>query len=151
MVFARSGIVDPGEHLDRETVHQVVYHPAKVVDAVGVRDVGVPALSLTHLLGSTMVVADIENRIFDLLTIELENDSEQTMSTRMLRAEIEKHEVCVFGLGLHAPVPGLEHKRLLFSLFLVIGQSELTHFGCSSWVVLSQGVPLPGRGHQDPF
>jgi sugar/nucleoside kinase (ribokinase family) len=46
----------------RQHVRQVVHHPAEVVDTVGVGDEAVPGLALGHLLGATVVVADVRTQ-----------------------------------------------------------------------------------------
>src|SRR5690606_5757459 len=68
--------IDPLRHLDAgqlfhgEHIGQVVHHPAEVVDPVGIGDVAVPALALTHLFRATVVVADLRYAVDDLLAIE---------------------------------------------------------------------------------
>ena len=87
--------LDAGELFDREHVRQVVHHAAEVIDAVGVRDVGVPRLALAHLLGAAVVVADVRNRVDDLLAVQLQHDAQHAVRAGMLRAEVEEHEVVV--------------------------------------------------------
>ena len=65
------GHLDAGQLLDREQVGEVVHHPAQVVDAVGVGNVGVPGLALTHLFLAAVVIADVGREIDDLLAAQL--------------------------------------------------------------------------------
>ena len=76
--------LDPGQLLDGQDVGQVVHHAAEIIDAVGVGDVGVPGLTLAHLLGAAMVIADIGNGVDDFLTVELQHDPKHAMHARMV-------------------------------------------------------------------
>ena len=76
--------LDAGELLDGEHVRQVVHHAAEIVDAVGVRDVGVPRLPLAHLLGAAVVIADVGHRVDDLFAVELQHDAEHAVRARMV-------------------------------------------------------------------
>ena len=64
--------LDAGEFLDRREIGQVVHHAAEVIDPVGVGNVGVPGLALTHFFGAAMVKADFGNGVDDLFAIELQ-------------------------------------------------------------------------------
>ena len=80
------GHLDAGQLLDRQDVGQVVHHPAEVVHAVGVGDVGVPGLALAHLLGAAVVEADVGHGVDDLLAVELQHDAEDAVGAGVLRA-----------------------------------------------------------------
>ncbi|MCY1515733.1 hypothetical protein D9M68_503320 [compost metagenome] len=108
-----------------------------------------PGLALGHLLGATVVVADLRNAIEDLFTVQLQDDAERTVGGRVVRAEVEEHEVLVVAVAFHAPVFGLEAQRFLFQVLLGGGQGEGIELGGARRVVLAQRVTLPGRRHHD--
>ena len=99
------GHLDAAELLHREDVGQVVGHAAEVVDAVGVRDVGVPALALGHLLGAAMVVADVGDEVDDLLVAQADDDAERPVGGAVLRADVEVHERGVVLGAAAGPTP----------------------------------------------
>src|SRR3546814_19671856 len=89
-----------------------------------VRNVRMPGLALTHLLGTAMVVADVRHAVDDLFAVELQHDAERTMRGRMIGAEIEEHEVLVVGALLHAPIFGLEQQRFLIEILAHLIEHE---------------------------
>ena len=95
--------LDPGQLLDRQDVGQVVHHPAEIIDAIGVGDVGVPGLTLAHFLGAAMVIADVGNGIDDVLAVELQHDPKHAVHARMIGAEVEEHELVCFAVAREAP------------------------------------------------
>src|SRR5215469_2868567 len=101
-------------------VGEVVHHSAKVVDAVGVRNVGVPALAFSHLLGAGM-----------------------------LRTHIEKEEVRILVGPLHPPFLGAETQCLLLGFCLLLRQMEGPHLRRARRVVLAQRMAGPGLGHEN--
>ena len=141
--------LDPGELLDREHVRQVVHHAAEVVDTVGVRDEAVPGLALGHLLGTTVVVANVWHAVDDLFAVQLQDDTEGTVSRRVVRAQVEEHIVLVFAGTLHAPVFGAEACGFFFQLHFGQGQAVRIELGRTRREVLAQRVTFPGRRHHD--
>jgi hypothetical protein len=61
-------------------------------------------LPFPHLLGAAMVVADVGNAVHDLLAVELEDNAQHAVSSRMLRAEVEEHVIRIASGGLHSPI-----------------------------------------------
>ena len=116
MTFARSGTSMPASFSTARQVGEVVHHAAEIVDAVGVGDVGVPGLALAHLLGAAVVIADVGDRVDDLLAVELQHDPQDAVRAGVLRAEVEEHEVVVAVGWRQSPVLGLEAQRLLLRL-----------------------------------
>ncbi len=57
------------QFLDRYQVRKVVHHPAQIIHAVGVRDIGMPCLALAHLLGAAVMKAYVGDSIDNLLAI----------------------------------------------------------------------------------
>ena len=84
---------DARQLFHRQHVGQVVHHPAQVIDAVGVGDVGMPGLALAHLFRAAMVKANLGHGIDDLLAVELQHDAKYAVHARMLRSQVEKHEI----------------------------------------------------------
>ena len=82
--------LDTGQLLHCREIGQVVHHAAQVIDAIGVWDVGVPGLALTHLFGAAMMEADLGNGVDDLFAIELHHNAQDTVRARMLRTHVEK-------------------------------------------------------------
>ena len=140
---------DAGKLLDRHDIGKVVHHPAEVVDAIGVGDVGVPCLALAHLFGGTMMKPDLRDRVDDLLALELEDDAEHAMHARMVGAEVEEHEIGGLAVPLHAPFLGAEAQRLLLGDLALLSEDVRLHLGRPCDVVLAKRVACPGRRRQD--
>lgn len=51
-----------------------------------------------------MVVTDVWYAVDNLFAIELQNDTESPVRRRVVRTEVEEHEVLVFGAALHPPL-----------------------------------------------
>src|SRR5688572_1441914 len=110
---------DTGEFFNSQHVWHFVYTTAEVFDTVGVRNVAVPGLALAHFLSTTVVVTDVRHAVDNLFAIKLQNDTECTVRRRMVRTEVEEHEVLIFGATLHAPVFRLEGQRLHLEFFFL--------------------------------
>ena len=141
--------LNTGQLLDRQHVRHFVHAAAEILDAVGVRNVAVPGLTLAHLLGAAVVITDVRHAVDDLFAVQLQNDAERTVRRRVVRAEVEEHEVFVLGAALHAPVFRLEGQRFHLQIFFLLGQHERIEFGGARRVVLAQRVPFPGLRHHD--
>ncbi|MNQ66696.1 hypothetical protein D3C85_811930 [compost metagenome] len=109
-----------------------------------------PGLALGHLLGATVVVADLRHAVDDLFTVQLQDDAEGTVGGGVVRAEVEEHVVLVLAVAFHAPVFRAEARGFLFKLVLGQGQAEGVEFGGARRIVLAQRVTFPGVGHHDP-
>ncbi len=142
------GHLDAGELLYRKDVGQVVHHPTEVVDPVGVGDVAVPGLALGHLLGATVVIADLGHAVDDLFAVQLQDDAEGTVGRGVVRAQVQEHEVGIFRMFLHAPLFGLESQGFLFEILFGGVQRIGIELGGPRGIVLAQRVPLPVVGHQ---
>src|SRR5215472_7330526 len=130
-------------------VGEVVHHSAKVVDAVGVRNVGVPALAFSHLLGAAMMKTDFRHRINNDFSVQLQHDAQHTMGAGMLRTHIEKEEVRILVGPLHPPFLGAETQCLLLGFCLLLRQMEGPHLRRARRVVLAQRMAGPGLGHEN--
>src|SRR5690606_38522379 len=102
---------DACQLLNGQHVWHFVHAAAEVFDTVGVRNVAVPGLTLAHLLGTTVVVADVRDAVDNFFTVKLKDNTECTVRRRVVWTEVEEHEVLVFGAALHAPVFRLEGQR----------------------------------------
>src|SRR5947208_1496396 len=65
---------DPSQLLHCGAIGKIVHYSAQVIDAVGVWNVSVPGLALTHLFSSAVVEADFRNDVDDLFAIELQSE-----------------------------------------------------------------------------
>ena len=139
----------PASFSNASEVGEVVHHAAQVVDSIGVGDVGVPALALTHFLGAAMMEADFRHRIHDHLAIKLKHNTQHAVGSGMLRPHIEKDEVFIVVAPLHSPFLGTETQRLLLCLLFFLRQVEGTHFGRPRRMILSQWMASPGLRHQN--
>src|SRR5579864_7183027 len=97
-----------------------------------------------------MVIADVRYCIDDFLTIQLQNDPQHSMGTRMLWPEIEEHEVRVLALSFQSPFFRTKLKGCLFPVFLFLGQAERVHVCRAGRVILAERMPVPGGRHQNP-
>ena len=70
---------DPCQFLNGQHVWHFVDAAAEVLNTVGIRNVAVPGLTLTHLLGTTVVVTDIRYTVDNLFAIKLQDDAERTV------------------------------------------------------------------------
>ncbi|KPY29270.1 Uncharacterized protein ALO52_05149 [Pseudomonas syringae pv. primulae] len=140
---------DAGQFLDRKHVRQVVHHPAEVIDAVGVRDVAVPGLAFAHLLGTTVVIADVRDAVDDFFAVQLQDDTERTVGRRVVRAQVEEHVVLVLAGTLHAPGFRIEARCFFFQLLFGQRQAVGIEFGRTRGEVLAQRMAFPGRRHHD--
>ena len=140
---------DPGQFFYGQHVRHLVDAAAKVFDTVGVRDVAVPGLALAHLLGAAVVVTDIRHAVDDLFAIQLQNNAEGTVRGRVVRTEVEEHEVLVVGAAFHAPLFRFESQRFHLQILFGFGQLKRIEFGGARRVVFTQRVAFPGRRHHD--
>src|SRR3954468_10953698 len=85
-------------------VREVIHHTAQIVHAVGVRDIGVPRLPLTHLLCAAMMKAYVRHGIDYDFAIKLESDAQNAVCTRMLRPYVQEEKVQTVMLARHAPL-----------------------------------------------
>ena len=63
-----------------------------------------PGLALAHLLGAAMVEADVGHGIDDLFAVELQHDAQHAVRARVLRAEVQEHEIGVVALAAACPI-----------------------------------------------
>ena len=108
-----------------------------------------PRLALGHFLGTTVVVADVRHAVDDFFAVQLQDDTEGTVSRRVVRAQVEEHVVLVGAGTLHAPVFRTEPRRFFFKLLLGEVEAERVEFGGARREVLAQRVTFPGRRHHD--
>src|SRR5579872_1847479 len=130
-------------------ISEVVHHSAEIINAVGVGNIGVPGLALAHLLRAPMMKADLRNAVNNDFAIELQNNSQHAMSSRMLRTHVQEDEIARCARPLHPPFFGSEPKRFLLGFLLVLWKLEGSHFCCASGMILTQWMPHPTLGHQN--
>jgi len=63
------GHLDARHFLHRHHIRQVIHYATEIIDAIGVRDEGVPRLTLAHLFGAAMVIPDVWNGIDEYLSV----------------------------------------------------------------------------------
>jgi hypothetical protein len=78
--------------------------------------------------------ADIGHRIENHFAIELENDTQDPMSSRVLWAEVEEHKLCIVASPFKPPFFRSELESILFPILFVIGKAEGAHLGSSGGV-----------------
>src|SRR5690606_17186405 len=114
------GNLNTREFLHCEQIRQVIGDSAEIVYPVSVGDIRMPGLSLSHLFGSAVMKTDVRNDVDDILTIQLKDQSQHAMGTRVLRADIEEHEVRLLTLSYHTPLFGLELQRGLLTIDFIV-------------------------------
>ena len=134
---------DPRQFLHGHEVSEIVHHAAQVIHAIGVRNIGMPGLALTHLLRAAVMESDLGHRIDDLLAVELNHNPQDTVRTRMLRPEVQKDEIAVVTAALHAPLFRAEAQQLLFGFLLLFGKVKRPHLCGARWMIFSQRMPCP--------
>ncbi|MNC25778.1 hypothetical protein D3C75_738780 [compost metagenome] len=141
--------LDTRQFFDRQHVGHFVYAAAEVLDTVGIRNVAVPGLTLTHFLSATVVIADIRNAIDNFFTVELQDNTECTVSRWVVRTEVQEHEVFMFTAALHAPIFRLEGQRFHLEVFFLFGQFKRIELGGTRRVVFTQRMAFPRWRHHD--
>ena len=147
----------PRRHFDRRQLlhgHQirhVVHYAAEIIDPIGVGDVGVPGLPLAHLFGASVMKADLRHGVYDLFAVQLQSYAQYSVRARMLRTDVQEHEIRPVAARLHAPIFGPKAQRFLLRFLLLVGQLERPHFGGSRGMVLQQRMSYPRFRHQDSF
>ena len=74
--------------------------------------------------------------IEDFLAIELQYDAKDAMHARVVRSEIEKHEIGTVVRAPHSPFFRMKAQRFLFGVLLVLRQAERLHLGSASRMIL---------------
>src|SRR5687768_9341372 len=97
-----------------------------------------------------MMESYVRNDIHYVFAVELQNKAQHSMRARMLRTDVEKHEVGVLALPDHAPFFGLELKSCLLDVNFFIIQTEGAHLRSSCRMFLSQRVAFPRQWHKNP-
>ena len=100
------GNLEAEELFHRQGVGGVVGHRTEIVDAVGERrDLGVE-LGLGGLLDAGVEVADVGGEGDDGLAVDLEDQAEDAVGRRVLRAHVEDHGLGGDGVGAVGVVMG---------------------------------------------
>jgi hypothetical protein len=110
----------------------------------------VPGLAFGHFFRAAVMESDIGNNVNDVLAIELQYQAQDTVCTRMLRSDIEKHKIRIIAVANHSPLFRLELQGSLFAVYFFIMQPEGSEFGCPGWMFLAERVTLPGLWHKYP-
>ena len=98
-VLGALGDLEAEELFYRQSVGDVVGHRAEVVDAVGERrDLGVE-LGLAGLLDAGVEVADVGGEGDDGLAVDFEDEAQDAVCGRVLRAHVEDHGLVGDGVG----------------------------------------------------
>src|SRR5271156_2770082 len=84
---------DTRQFFDRSQIREIVHHAAEIINAVGVRNVGVPRLALPHLFRAAMMKANLRYGIYNLFAIQLERYTQNAMRPRVLWTYIQKKKV----------------------------------------------------------
>ncbi len=84
-----AGDLEPQEPLDRQDEGVLLVNRRDVVEAVEVTDILSVWPSLDQLLGAAVQKADVRIDTFDELAVQLQNQAQDAMRRRMLRAEIQ--------------------------------------------------------------
>src|SRR5262249_15862511 len=113
------------------------------------RDIAVPGLSLSHLLGAAMVEPDLGNRIDNLLAVKLDRDAQHSVRAGMLRTDVEKQEIFAIAFSAHAPFLRAEPERLLLGILLFLKEVVWLDVRRACRMVFAQRVALPALRHQD--
>ena len=53
-----------------------------------------------------------------------------TMRSRVLRSNVQEHEICIVAVFLQAPFFGFETQRFHFNILFFIKHLEWSHFSC---------------------
>ena len=62
---------DLRQFLNGHQIRHVIHYAAEIIDPVGVGNVGVPGLPLSHLFRAAVMEADLRHGVYDLLAIKL--------------------------------------------------------------------------------
>jgi hypothetical protein len=99
--------LEPEQLLDREDEHELVVLEGEVVDPRRIRDRLPPRLLLHVLLEPGVEVADHRRDPDDVLAVEVDDEPEDAVRRRMVRAEVDGEDV----VALADLVGHLEHGR----------------------------------------
>ena len=81
---------EPDQFLDREAKGMFLIHRRDIVEPIEVRYVLQISAGLHQLLSATMKEADVRVDAFDNFAVEFENEPQDSMRRRMLRAKIDR-------------------------------------------------------------
>src|SRR5690606_36782351 len=73
-----------------------------------------------------------------------------TVGTRVLRADVEEHEIRYLTMALHSPVFRAEFQSGLFAVYFLVVQTEGSHFRCPCRMFFPQRMTFPRLRHQYP-
>src|SRR5262249_13905302 len=104
---------DTAQLLYGHEVGEIIHHATQVIDAIGVRDIGMPALAFPHFLRAAMVKSYLWYGIDNLFAVELEHDAQHPVSSGMLGTDVQEHQVGILTYTLHPEILGLKLQRLL--------------------------------------
>ena len=143
--------LNTGQFFCRQHIRQVVHHPTGVINAIGVGNKAVPRLALGHFLGAPVVVANVRHTIDDFLTVQLQHNAKSPVGGRVIRPQVEEHELRPVAFTLHAPGFRVEPHGFLFRILAFHGQGVGVKLGGPGGVILPQWVACPRWRHQDPL
>jgi len=141
--------LDAGEFFQRQHIGQIVHDPTEIIDAVGIGNIAVPGLTLAHLLGATVVVADVRDAVDHLFAIQLQHDTKGAVGRGVVGTQIEEHEIVIVGAAFHPPILGDEAQRLLLHILTQGIEMKGIKFGGARRIILAQRVAGPGGRQQD--
>ncbi len=96
-ILAPRSDFDPQQLFDRMMPGDFVGQRRDVIHPVDNRDVLIEVQMLAQLFEAGMQIADVRNRIDNRLAIQRQNQPQRGMGRRMLRAEIQRPEILLFG------------------------------------------------------
>ncbi len=93
---------DSKHRFKRQQVSEIVLHPGKIIDSIRVGDVLVIVLAFGDFFGTAVMVAEIDVHILNLFAVELGDQAQNSVSSRVMRTEVEHHRLVVDALHLLA-------------------------------------------------
>src|SRR5690606_29545445 len=100
------------------------------------------------LFSATMVEANFRYNVNHVFAVELKDQPQHAMGSRVLRSDIEEHEIGLFTVANHSPVFRFELKVCLFFVYFFVWQLERSHFCCPGRMLFSERVTIPREWHQ---
>jgi len=139
----RNFVSDAEQLFNRKDITQVVAHRRKIIQAVRQRQSLMISPAFCKLFNPAMEVADMRNRLDDLLAVQLQNQPQHPVSRRMLGPHVYSHG---FGCRCHCTPRSFWCSRIG-----ALNSASLIGFtvGPLHGIVLAQRMSLPIIGHKD--
>ncbi len=108
-----------------------------------------PGLTFSHFFHTTVVIADIWYAVFNFFTVHLQNHTECTMRRRVVRTQVQEHEVFVSCAAFHTPVFRNETKMFLFVVLLRLVLTVRRIFSRTCRIFFTKWMTFPVSWQQD--